>query len=104
MLGGLTDSIVNRGRKRIGSDQQDRRPSPTESNSQKHGVFGLLDQRKKQRQQGASFSPVGLVQAFLHGGSQQVAASLGEGSYQEGSGLDVSDSILAGVAVGQKSA
>ena len=55
-------------------------------------------------QEWAGFHAVGLVEAVLHGGAEEIAAVLGEGSDEEGGGLDVGYCVLAGVSGGQEGA
>jgi hypothetical protein len=62
---------------------------------------GRVGQREKKRQEWAGFAAVRLVETVLHGGAEEIAAALGEGSYKEGGGLDVGYGVLSGIGGGE---
>ena len=76
-------------------------PAPLRATPRMPGVAG---QGQKKRQEGAGFHAVGLVEAVLHGGAEEVAAALGEGGDQQCGALDVGDGVGAGVGGGEQGA
>ena len=79
---------------RVVSDEEDGGPRSAEGYSQNARSFG---ERKQQRKEGAGLHPVGLVEAVLHGGAEEIAATLREGRDEESGGLDVGYGVFAGV-------
>ncbi len=83
--------------RRVVGDEEDGRAGSAQRYAKDSGGSG---QRQQAGQQGAGFHAVGLVDAVLHGGAEEIAAIEGEGGDQEGGVLDVGDGVGAGVGGG----
>ena len=79
--------------------EQDGRASTAESYAEDARGVGEWEE---ERQEWAGFAAVGLVEPVLHGGAEEVAAALGEGSHKEGGGLDVGYGVFARVGGGKQ--
>jgi hypothetical protein len=64
----------------------------------------VFRQGEEQREKRAGFQAVGLMEAILHGGTEEVSAALGEGGHEESGSLNVGDCVVAGVGRRQEGA
>ena len=67
-------------------------------------IAGFSVRGRSNGRSGQTFMPVGLVEAVLHGGAQEVSPPLGKGRNQESGGLNVGDNVIACIGRRQEGA
>jgi len=100
IAGGLADESGNAGVVfGVFGDDKDGGAGSAEGYTEDSGSAG---EGQEAAQKGAGLHAVGLVDAVLHGGAEEVGAVEGEGGDEERGGLDVGDGVGAGVCGGEE--